>query len=645
MIGRVLGNRYEIVEKIGSGGMSHVYKARCGLLNRYVAVKILRPEFTSDESFVKKFRQESQAAASLSHQNIVSIYDVGVDQDTYYIVMEYIEGKTLKQLIREKRRMQPAEVAGIARQICKALVHAHNNHIIHRDIKPHNIMVTKEGTAKVMDFGIARAVTSSTVTNTGSVIGSVHYFSPEQARGGYVDEKSDLYSLGIVMYEMATGKVPFEGESPISIALKHLQETVTPPAEITDDIPAGLEQIIMKAIQKDPGSRYETAGEMLADLNAFIKNNDIVFEGISIEDKSSPTLVMPVVGNNDTKNRTTKDDGNGEMDNKQKRKTGKKKLYISIAVILLALVTLGYGGSILIRNMFFVKTVEVPHIEGKTEEEAEEQLQDLGLEMEVRERQNNHTFPAGTIISQHPKAGTENKVNNPVLVIVSLGAEKTEVPYLINLSSAEAQAKLQQAGLADGEIKTRFSETVTVGVVMDQSPKPGIMVDEGTPVDLVISSGPDIKSTIVPSVLGLPLQTARTRIQNAGMIVGDEYPQESAVVPEGYIISQSIPPNTEVEEGASIGLWVSTGSEPPEPVQPVEGTKVLTINLPEGSRDVKVTVKKYQDGVEETEYQRRHDASEGPLKVEITGKGEIRVVVLFDDVKQWEDVIDFGKED
>lgn len=644
MIGRVLGNRYEIVEKIGSGGMSHVYKARCGLLNRYVAVKILRPEFTSDESFVKKFRQESQAAASLSHQNIVSIYDVGVDQDTYYIVMEYIEGKTLKQLIREKRRMQPAEVAGIARQICRALVHAHNNHIIHRDIKPHNIMVTKEGTAKVMDFGIARAVTSSTVTNTGSVIGSVHYFSPEQARGGYVDEKSDLYSLGIVMYEMATGKVPFEGESPISIALKHLQETVTPPAEITDDVPAGLEQIIMKAIQKDPGSRYETAGEMLADLNAFIKNNDIVFEGISIEDKSSPTLVMPVVGDNDTKNRIIKDDGSGEMDNKQKRKMSKKKLYISIAVILLALVALGYGGSILIRNMLFVKTVEVPYIEGKTEEEAEEELQGLGLEMEVRERQNNHTFPAGTIISQHPKAGTENKVNNPVLVIVSLGAEKTEVPYLINLSSAEAQAKLQQAGLADGEIKTRFSETVTVGVVMDQSPKPGIMVDEGTPVDLVISSGPDIKSTIVPSVMGLPLQTARTRIQNAGMIVGDEYPQESAVVPDGYIISQSIPPNTEVEEGASIGLWVSTGSKPPEPVQPAEGTKVLTINLPEGSRDVKVTVKKYQDGVEETEYQRRHDASEGPLKVEITGKGEIRVVVLFDDVKQWEDVIDFGKE-
>ncbi|MDD3850958.1 MAG: protein kinase, partial [Firmicutes bacterium] len=219
MIGKTLGNRYEIVEKIGSGGMSFVYKARCSLLNRYVAVKILRPEFTSDENFVKKFRQESQAAASLSHHNIVSIYDVGVDDDIYYIVMEYIEGKTLKQFIRERGRMNPHHAAEIAQQICKALVHAHNNHIVHRDIKPHNILVTKDGTAKVTDFGIARAVTSSTVTNTGSVIGSVHYFSPEQARGGYIDEKSDLYSLGIVLYEMVTGKVPFEGESPISIAL------------------------------------------------------------------------------------------------------------------------------------------------------------------------------------------------------------------------------------------------------------------------------------------------------------------------------------------------------------------------------------------------------------------------------------------
>jgi serine/threonine protein kinase len=469
MIGKVLGNRYEIVEKIGSGGMSIVYKARCGLLNRFVAVKVLRPEFTSDENFVKKFRQESQAAASLSHQNIVSIYDVGIDDDIHYIVMEYIEGRTLKQIIREKGRLNPAQAADIAQQICKALVHAHKNHIVHRDIKPHNILVTKDGTAKVTDFGIARAVTSSTVTNTGSVIGSVHYFSPEQARGGYIDEKSDLYSLGIVLYEMVTGRVPFEGESPISIALKHIQESVTPPAEIIDGVPAGLEQIIMKAIQKDPGSRYETAGQMLDDLNAFIKNNDILFETKGFEDKESPTIIMPAVNKGGTENRGNKTNKAREKNSRQKN----KKAIIAIALIIMALIVVGYGGSILVKKLLFVDVVEVPDIIGKTQEEAEAELKKVGLKMEIRDRKNNAEFPAGTIISQHPLGGTENKVTNPVLVILSLGPEKTEVPYLINLSAAEAQAKLQQRGLVDGEITTRPSETVTVGVVMDQSPSRG----------------------------------------------------------------------------------------------------------------------------------------------------------------------------
>ncbi|NLO24818.1 MAG: Stk1 family PASTA domain-containing Ser/Thr kinase [Clostridiales bacterium] len=640
MIGKTLGNRYEIVEKIGSGGMSFVYKARCGLLNRYVAVKILRPEFTSDESFVKKFRQESQAAASLSHQNIVSIYDVGVDEEIYYIVMEYVEGKTLKQLIREKGRMNPHQAAEIAQQICKALVHAHNNHIVHRDIKPHNILVTRDGTAKVTDFGIARAVTSSTVANTGSVIGSVHYFSPEQARGGYTDEKSDLYSLGIVLYEMVTGRVPFEGESPISIALKHIQETVTPPAELIDGIPAGLEQIIMKAIQKDPSSRYETAEQMLGDIRAFIRDNDIIFEGSGFDEETSPTIVMPAVGNDSE----VSNNRNNKNPNKAVKKAAKRKnTYIIAAIILIALIAIGYGGSILIRELLFVDVVVVPDIEGKTQEEAEEELKSFGLKMEIRERKNNPDFAAGIIISQHPKGGTENKTSNPVLVVLSLGPEKTEVPYLLNKESAEALAELQRARLTDGHIQARPSETVPVGVVMDQSPKPGIMVDEGTSVDLVISSGPEIQQIPVPPVVGLDLQTAKTRIQNAGMILADTYPQESDIVPEGYVIRQSIPPNTMVEEGASIGLWVSTGKKIVQP--PSEGTKVLTINLPEGSKDVKVTVKKYQDGVEEIEYQMRHDADEGPLKVPVSGKGEARVVVLFDDVEQWSETITFGGEE
>ncbi|MBA1333793.1 MAG: Serine/threonine protein kinase PrkC, regulator of stationary phase [Firmicutes bacterium] len=639
MIGKVLGNRYEIVEKIGSGGMSHVYKAKCGLLNRYVAVKVLRPEFTSDEDFVRKFRRESQAAASLSHQNIVSIYDVGVDGDIHYIVMEYIEGRTLKELIRERKRLSPVQAAEIAQQICKALLHAHKNHIIHRDIKPHNILMTKDGIAKVTDFGIARAVTGSTVTNTGSVIGSVHYFSPEQARGGYIDEKSDLYSLGIVMYEMVTGKVPFEGESPISIALKHLQEQVTPPGKIIDDFPKGLEQIIMKAIEKEAAKRYNTAEELLLDLKSFCKDKDVVFDFFSEDKGESPTIVMPAVREGTVNDGKKKEKGSDPAGKGKKRK---KKSIIVLAVVLLALLGLGFGASYFLSDLLSVKVVKVPDIVGKTEEEARSALKEWGLKMEIRERQNNPNFEAGTVISQYPKEGTENKVTNPVLVVLSLGPEKTEVPYLINFSSAEAELKLQLAGLEVGEVTPKYSETVTVGVVMDQNPQPGIMVDQGTTVDLVVSAGPELEQISVPPVVGLDLQTAKTRVQNAGMILADIFYQESDV-PEGYVLSQSVAPNTLVEEGASIVLGVSSGKKKVEPV--VEGTYILTVTLPQGEKNVKVTVKKYQDGVEETEYQRRHDADEGPLKIEIKGKGKVRVVVLFNDVTYRDEIIDFSKEE
>lgn len=250
MIGKILGKRYEIIEKIGGGGMAIVYKAKCNLLNRFVAVKVLRPEFINDKDLLGKFRKESQAAASLSHPNIVNVYDVGEEDDVYYIVMEYVNGRTLKELIKEKGKLSKEEILDFTRQIALALKHAHSNHIVHRDIKPHNILVTEDNRAKVTDFGIALAATSSTITNTGSIIGSVHYFSPEQARGGYTDEKSDLYSLGIVMYEMATGRLPFEGDAPITVALKHIQENPEPPSKYNPSISKGLESIIVKLMQK-----------------------------------------------------------------------------------------------------------------------------------------------------------------------------------------------------------------------------------------------------------------------------------------------------------------------------------------------------------------------------------------------------------
>ncbi len=302
MIGTVLGNRYEIVEKIGGGGMALVYRAKCRLLNRYVAIKILRDEYINDEEFIKKFRRESQAAASLSHPNIVNIYDVGVDikdgQEIQYIVMEYIKGKTLKEIIREKGKLTVEETIDYSIQIAEALEHAHKNHIVHRDIKPHNIMLTEDGRIKVTDFGIARAATASTVTNTSNVIGSVHYFSPEQARGGYTDEKSDIYSLGIVMYEMITGKVPFEGDSPITVALKHIQEEIVPPRKIDNTIPIGLENIIMNCVKKSQGDRYATASELLADLRK-TKLSEGKFPIENINSNDAPTRIIPAIEDKD----------------------------------------------------------------------------------------------------------------------------------------------------------------------------------------------------------------------------------------------------------------------------------------------------------------------------------------------------------
>ena len=295
MEGRLLGNRYQLIERIGGGGMAIVYKAKCLLLNRYVAIKILRSEFTDDEEFVKRFRVEAQAAASLNHPNIVSIYDVGKQDDSQYIVMEFIDGITLKEYITQKGILPWREAIDIAVQICSALEQAHKNHIVHRDIKPHNIMITNEGIAKVTDFGIARAVTSATITMVGSTIGSVHYFSPEQARGSFTDEKSDLYSLGVTIYEMVTGRVPFDGESPVAVALKHIQEKAERPIDVNPSLPKGINDLILKAMKKDQNLRYQTASDMLNDLKRTLNNPNTKIAGSNAAE-DLPTRKIQAVG-------------------------------------------------------------------------------------------------------------------------------------------------------------------------------------------------------------------------------------------------------------------------------------------------------------------------------------------------------------
>ena len=376
LVGRVIGNRYEIIEKIGEGGMATVYKAKCNILKRYVAVKVLRDEFTTDEEFIKRFNTEAQSAASLTHPNIVSIYDVGHEENIYYIVMELVQGKTLKDIINEDGTLPWKWALNVSIQVASALEMAHRNSIVHRDIKPHNIIITEDGIAKVTDFGIAKAVSNSTITAFGTTIGSVHYFSPEHARGGYTDAKSDLYSLGVVMYEMLTGRVPFDADTPVSIALKHMQEKPIEPIKLNPTIPYAVNKIIMKAMEKDPNERYQSATEMLKDLSMALKNP----EGDFVEQKdftNQYTQRIPTLGEQEYI-RNNDEDYEDEEQDEPKKKMSKKKKAIIITVIILGIILLpviGFFGMKTIMDWGVPKDVDLPNLVGKTLEEANKEIE------------------------------------------------------------------------------------------------------------------------------------------------------------------------------------------------------------------------------------------------------------------------------
>ncbi|AOT68413.1 Stk1 family PASTA domain-containing Ser/Thr kinase [Geosporobacter ferrireducens] len=630
MKGRILGNRYEMIEKIGGGGMALVYKARCQLLNRFVAVKILRPEFTSDEDFISKFKRESQAAASLSHPNIVNIYDVGnEDNDVYYIVMEYVKGKTLKQVIKEKGTLEADECINISKQIALALQHAHTNHIVHRDIKPHNILITDDGRVKVTDFGIARAATSSTVTNTGSVIGSVHYFSPEQARGGYTDEKSDLYSLGIVMYEMSAGRVPFEGESPISIALKHIHEDVTPPSMINKNIPKALEDIIMKLIQKDQLKRYNSAKEILEDLNQALKQPMGNFVKID-EDDDSPTQVIPAIKDEDIKvNRNTVKNAG-----KEKRKEVKSRWIIWGAIATAFILALIFIGSMFYFNGIFTgQEKEVPDVVGIPYEKAKENLENIGLTAEYTE-QFSAEFDEGTVMAQEPKKGEVVKAGYPIKLIVSKGAKMVEVPNLVNKNINEIDAILFNANLKEGLVKYEYN-TLPIGVVISQSPQPKSEVAEGSEISVVVSQGLETKTILMPNLVGKDLNSAKKIIETSGLVWGNvEYKFDNNIAKDD-VISQSIAPETEVEEKRVVDLVVSKGPENLEQpgnsgeLKPVD----LTIYLSTAKQEeFRLRIVKEQDGSSVEVYSGIENRSKGEKKITIQGRGKATLYIYFDDV-------------
>lgn len=650
MIGRVLGNRYEIIEKIGGGGMAIVYKARCRVLNRFVAIKVLRDELTNDHEFVEKFKQESLSAASLAHPNIVNIYDTGIDGDIYYIVMEYVKGENLKKYISKRGRLSEHETIRIARQIAEGLKHAHTNNIIHRDIKPHNILITEDGIAKVTDFGIARAATSSTINNTSNVIGSVHYFSPEQARGGYVDEKSDIYSLGIVMYEMITGVVPFDADNHISVAMKQIQEKPVPPSKKIKNlqISKGLEEIIMKCLEKHQSFRFQSVDELIKKLDLLSGNGVASATQYDEALTDSPTIIMPPL--NDLANEQQeinidlidenqdnafksffsgdsedKEKINNNEENKENNKGNKK---ITILAILSALAVAVIGGAIALKAIMYVPEVDVPNLLGRSEKQAQEITKDLGLDFVVKERKYSNEYDEGEVMDQSVKEGSKVKENYPIEVTISKGIKEIIVPNLVGRYAIEAGGILSNAGLKEGISTEGNSDTIPAGQIMDQSPKANEPADENDVVNYVISQGPNVKNVPMPSVIGLQVDTARLLIEQKGLTVGDIKEEASDTVEKGFVLRQSVPVGQDVAEGSSIWMTVSSGKkveetpvEEPGTQEPSQGTYPLTITLPKDKEKVSVVVQKIDDGGREIVYSEEVNTNDQSIIVNLKGTG------------------------
>lgn len=538
LLGKILGGRYVILEKIGEGGMALVYKARCQLLNRYVAIKILKPEFTSDEEFIKKFKRESLSAASLSHPNIVSIYDVGEEDGIYYIVMELIQGQTLKEYIKKNVKIDYRETLKIINQVALALEHAHKNGIVHRDIKSHNILITEDKIVKVADFGIARASSSSTITSSDKILGSVHYLSPEQARGGYTDHRTDIYSLGVVMYEMLTGKLPYDAESPISIAIKHIQENLVNPSEIDNSIPVAVNDIVLKAMEKNMDKRYQNIKEMLSDITKALDN---------------PNVSLAFKEDDETKIIGIKDVNNALNENKKKNKNGK----FAIAVLTVFILLFSTGLLIYSYNKFFVvKDVKVPSIIGLNEDEARKVLESKKLNMEIANRVNDKK-PAGEVIRTYPDENTTVKQNSTVRVVISTGPKEVKVPDLTNLDLIAAESLIKTNGLKIGVIERKNSDEVSKDLIISQSPEKGTMVQEGTEISIIISDGPELKLVTVPSLLGKTLDEAKNLLKKYNLSLGTISYSVDTNYTDGVVIDQDVAPNIQVREKTIINITIN----------------------------------------------------------------------------------------
>lgn len=573
MIGTVLSNRYKLEEKIGVGGTAIVYKAKDTVLNRNVAVKVLKNELSDDDDFVAKFKREATSVASISDINIVNIYDVGADGRVNYIVMEYIDGKTLKEIIKQEKRIDTKRLITIAIQISKALDCAHKNNIIHRDIKPHNIMVTKDGIVKVTDFGIAKASNSVTITSTDKVVGSAHYLSPEQAQGKKVDCRTDIYSFGIVLYEMVTGKVPHDADTPVSVALKHIQEPVVPPKNLNENIPESLNSLILKCLQKNPDDRYQNARQILNDLIRMKSNYKIddFDETISVDDDEDYTRVMEPVKAKGlekdlTKNKDGFEDNEGledaedpEEDEPKNNKVSKKKKIIAasiIGVIILAGCVLFFALGAGLLGGSSVSRVKVPKIIGLKEGDAKKAVANVKLKFEVVQRTKSDK-PVGTVIACSPSENTEVDEGTTVRVDISSGQETSTVPTLFMLSESEAKDQITKSGYKVGNIRRISSNEVQKGYVIDQDPSGGSSLEKGKTIDLVISTGSSESDTvIVPDVSGRTQSDASAALKASGFNVNIQMKYTTDSSKDGIVESETPGPGTKVAKNSTVTIIV-----------------------------------------------------------------------------------------
>jgi len=569
MIGEILGNRYEILEEIGQGGMALVYKAKCLKLNRLVAVKILRPQFACDEEFVGRFQREAEAAASLAHPNVVSIYDVGQDSNLYYMVMEYVDENNLKELIRQRAPFSCEEAITITQQICNALEAAHKQGIIHRDIKPHNILIAHDGRVKVTDFGIARAKTASNVTEIGVVMGSVHYFSPEQAKAGQVDSKSDLYSLGIILYEMMTGKVPFEGENPVSIALKHLQEEPVLPSEINSAVSPCLEKVILKLLEKNPAQRFTNAADVRKSLQNCL---------VMLDDFANKTVVLKKDDLSATKIISAQD-----WQKKEQEKPKKKISPWAYAIPLILLITLLTWGA---ASYFSVPDVNCPDFTGKNLQQAEILAKENALSVNVISRAYSEEVPVDYVVSQFPEANKKVKKGRTINLVISKGPELKRIPDVTNKSLQEASIILGQEELLMGNKIEEYSVNVPKGYVVNQMPAAGGEIKKGSKVDLIISKGQEPAWLKIPDFIGEKLEDTKKKLEQLGLQLGSIKEQDTIDAEPGSIISQAPDSGTEVQQGSKVELIISK-------IQKAKKNQNITVIVPPGpdKQEVKIVVK------------------------------------------------------